>query len=133
VSAFDVVVIGGGSAGCTAAARLAEDPHRRVLLLEAGGPADDFPSTLVPARQPEAFLDERVLPDRFTVPQPACGGRRVFVGTGEVLGGSSGVNGMVWTRCDARDYEGRRLVRRVRRRRGRARAAARRSERRRPR
>jgi len=103
--AFDHVVIGGGSAGCIAAARLAENPACRVLLLEAGPPAEAHPETLSADGYKHAFINDAVIWERFTAPQAHAGQQRIFAGTGTVLGGSGSVNGMVYTRGDARDYD----------------------------
>ncbi len=103
--AFDYVVVGGGSAGCIAAARLAEDPAKRVLLLEAGPPAEDHPETLSADGYKDAFINDEVIWERFTAPQTHAGRQRIFAGTGTVLGGSGSVNGMVYTRGDVRDYD----------------------------
>ncbi|MCB9718494.1 MAG: GMC family oxidoreductase N-terminal domain-containing protein [Myxococcales bacterium] len=102
---YDYVVVGGGSAGCIAAAQLAEDPQVRVLLLEAGPRAEDHPETLSADGYKHAFINDEVIWERFTSPQPHAGGQRIFAGTGTVLGGSGSVNGMVYTRGDARDYD----------------------------
>lgn len=103
--AFDYVVVGGGSAGCIAAARLAEDPEARVLLLEAGPPAEAHPETLSADGYKHAFINDEVIWERFTAPQAHAGRQRIFAGTGTVLGGSGSVNGMVYTRGDVRDYD----------------------------
>jgi choline dehydrogenase-like flavoprotein len=103
--AYDYVVVGGGSAGCIAAARLAEDPARRVLLLEAGPPAEAHPETLSADGYKHAFINDKVIWERFTTPQAHAGDQRIFAGTGTVLGGSGSVNGMVYTRGDTRDYD----------------------------
>jgi choline dehydrogenase len=103
--AYDYVVVGGGSAGCIAAARLAEDPARRVLLLEAGPPAEAHPETLAADGYKHAFINDSVIWERFTAPQAHAGRQRIFAGTGTVLGGSGSVNGMVYTRGDVRDYD----------------------------
>jgi choline dehydrogenase len=103
--AYDHVVVGGGSAGCIAAARLAEDPACRVLVLEAGPPAEEHPETLSADGYKHAFINDAVIWERFTVPQAHAGRQRIFAGTGTVLGGSGSVNGMVYTRGDARDYD----------------------------
>lgn len=103
--AYDHVVVGGGSAGCIAAARLAEDPGTRVLLLEAGPPAEAHPETLSADGYKHAFINDAVIWERFTAPQAHAGQQRIFAGTGTVLGGSGSVNGMVYTRGDVRDYD----------------------------
>ncbi len=102
---YDYVVIGGGSSGCIAAAQLAEDPERRVLLIEAGPAAEDHPETLSADGYKHAFINDRVIWERFTSPQRHAGNQRIFAGTGTVLGGSGSVNGMVYTRGDVRDYD----------------------------
>jgi choline dehydrogenase len=103
---FDYVVIGGGSSGCTAAARLAEEGAGAVLLLEAGAPAEQHPETLSADGFKDAFANDALMVHRMTVPQEACGGRSLFAGTGRGMGGSGSVNGMVYTRGDRRDFAG---------------------------
>ncbi len=100
---FDVVVVGAGSAGCVLAARLSEDPRRRVLLLEAG-PANRHPFIAIPAAFPRLFGSRLDWGDR-TAPQPALGGRRVLFPRGRVVGGSSSINAMMWVRGMAADYD----------------------------
>jgi choline dehydrogenase len=101
---FDYVVLGGGSAGCVAAAELAKDGTRRVLVLEAGPRAEDHPETLSADGYKYAFANDAVMRERFTVPQRHSADVRFFVGTGSVSGGSGSVNGMVYTRGAALDY-----------------------------
>jgi len=105
MSTWDYVVVGGGSAGCVVAARLAEDPAVRVLVLEAGGRAEDNPETLRSDGYKDAFINDRVMGTRHTRPQAGLGGRRVFVGTGTGMGGSGSVNGMVYTRGAREDFD----------------------------
>ncbi|MFN7951439.1 MAG: GMC family oxidoreductase [bacterium] len=104
-AAFDYVVVGGGSAGSMAGAELARDPAVRVLVLEAGDAAERNPETLRADGYQQAFLNERLMWDRFTPPQPGLGGHRVFVGTGRGMGGSGSINAMVYTRGAAHDYD----------------------------
>lgn len=100
---FAYVVVGGGSAGCIAAARLAES-GARVLLLEAGDSAQANPETLSADGFKDAFAKEATLWHRMSRSQDGCGKRRLFAGSGRGLGGSGAVNGMVYTRGDRADY-----------------------------
>ncbi len=102
----DYVVIGGGSAGCIVAARLAEAGAGSVLLLEAGDPATRHPETLSADGFKDAFANDDLMWHRMTDVQPECGRRPLYAGTGRGLGGSGSVNGMVYTRGDRRDFDG---------------------------
>jgi choline dehydrogenase len=102
---YDVIVVGGGSAGCIVAAELAADPSLRVLLLERGEPAEANPEALTASGYKEAFANDRLVLERFTEPQPGCAGRRLFAGTGRGMGGSGSINAAVYTRGAALDYE----------------------------
>jgi len=101
---YDYIVVGGGSAGCIVAAELANDPGNRVLLLESGPTAEEHPETLVAAGYKEAFINDAVMGERFSVPQAHAANHRIFAGTGTVMGGSGSVNGMVYTRGAREDY-----------------------------
>jgi choline dehydrogenase len=103
--AYDYIVVGGGSSGCIVAAELAKKSSKRVLLLEAGPAAEAHPETLAASGYKEAFINDAVMCERFTVPQAASARQRIFAGTGTVLGGSGSVNGMVYTRGAREDYE----------------------------
>lgn len=102
--AYDYVVVGGGSAGCIAAAEIADRGHR-VLLLEHGDRAEDNPETLRADGYKDAFINDRLMWERFTVPQPGLGGRRIYVGSGRGMGGSGSVNAMVYTRGAVEDFD----------------------------
>jgi len=102
---FDYVVVGAGTAGCVLAARLSEDSHRSVCLIEAGG-ADSSPFIGVPGAV-GIVLANKAINWRFqSVPQPSLDGRRIPVPRGRVLGGSFAINGMVYSRGHPSDYDG---------------------------
>ena len=102
---FDYIVIGAGSAGAVLAARLSEDPHVRVLLLEAGGPNA---SVLVRMPAGVGTLIKQKSKHNWgfwSEPEPHMDGRRMWHPRGKGLGGSSAINGMVYVRGHARDYD----------------------------
>src|SRR5436309_2442643 len=100
----DFIVVGAGSAGCAVAARLSEDPGTRVLLLEAGGD-DDNRWIHIPLGFGKTFADPSVNWCYETEPDPGAGDRRVYWPRGKVLGGSSSINGMVYIRGQAEDFD----------------------------
>jgi len=100
---YDYVIVGAGSAGCVLAGRLSEDPEVSVLLLEAG-PPDVNQNIHVPLGYLSLARTE-VDWDYATAPEPGCGGRRVSLPRGKVLGGSSSINAMVYIRGNPRDYD----------------------------
>lgn len=104
IDTFDYIVVGGGSAGCIVASELTKDIHTRVLLLEAGPTAEEHPETLVASGYKQAFINDAVMGERFSVPQKHSAKQRIFAGTGTVMGGSGSVNGMVYTRGSREDY-----------------------------
>ncbi|MGB5694489.1 MAG: GMC family oxidoreductase N-terminal domain-containing protein [Polyangiales bacterium] len=101
---YDYIVVGGGSAGCIVSSELAKDPNKRILLLESGPPAEAHPETLTADGYKDAFINDAVMGERFSVPQEQADKRRIFAGTGTVMGGSGSVNGMVYTRGSREDY-----------------------------
>ena len=101
---FDYVIVGGGSAGCVLAGRLSADPATRVCLIEAG-PDDDHVLCRVP------FATAMFVPGKWrnwafqTVPQAGLDGRRGYQPRGRMLGGSSGINAMIYIRGHPSDYD----------------------------
>jgi choline dehydrogenase-like flavoprotein len=100
----DYVIVGGGSAGCVLAARLSEDPAVQVVLLEAG-PPDGSVLIQCPAGLAVLAKTGQANWGFQTVPQPGLGGRRGYQPRGKVLGGSSSVNAMIYTRGHRADYD----------------------------
>jgi len=103
---YDVVIVGGGSAGCVLANRLSEDRATRVAVLEAGRP--DYLSDVY-IHMPAALsfpIGNRLYDWKYeSEPEPHMHGRRIYHARGKVLGGSSSINGMIFQRGNPMDYE----------------------------
>jgi choline dehydrogenase len=102
---YDVIIVGAGSAGCVLANRLSADRARRVLLIEAG-PRDWNPVFQVPIMAGRLFAGRYCNWSFSTEPEPHLDGRRIPWPRGRVLGGSSAINGMIYTRGNRLDYDG---------------------------
>ncbi len=101
---FDYVVVGAGSAGCVLANRLSEDPSVRVALLEAGG-KDDYIWIHIPVGYLYCMGNPRTDWGFQTEPDEGLNGRALNYPRGRVLGGCSSINGMIYMRGQARDYD----------------------------
>ncbi|ESR24842.1 choline dehydrogenase [Lutibaculum baratangense] len=101
----DFVIVGAGSAGCALAHRLSEDGRHSVLVIEGGG-TDWGPFIHMPAALSYPMNMNRYDWGFRTAPEPHLGGRRLAVPRGKVLGGSSSINGMVYVRGHACDFDG---------------------------
>lgn len=101
---YDYIVVGAGSAGCVLANRLSENPSNRVLLLEAGG-RDLNPWIHIPVGYFKTMHNPAFDWCYLTEPDPGIGGRRLQWPRGKVLGGSSSLNGLLYVRGQAQDYD----------------------------
>ena len=101
---YDYVIVGAGSAGCVLANRLSANPAHRVLLLEAGG-RDWHPFIHMPAGLAKLVNNKRINWDYYTEPEAALAHRRLWWPRGKVLGGSSSINAMCYTRGAPGDYD----------------------------
>jgi choline dehydrogenase len=101
---FDFIIVGAGTAGCLLANRLSADPNVRVLLLEAGG-KDQYIWIHIPVGYLYCYGNPRVDWRFRTVSEPGLNGRSLPYPRGKVLGGCSAINGMIYMRGQARDYD----------------------------
>jgi choline dehydrogenase len=103
-STYDYIICGAGTAGCLLANRLSADPAKRVLLIEAGG-NDDYLWIHIPVGYLYCIGNPRTDWLYFTDEDPGLNGRKLRYPRGRVLGGSSSINGMIYMRGQARDYD----------------------------
>ena len=101
---FDIIIIGAGTAGCVLANRLSEDRSRSILLLEAGG-SDRHPFVRVPAGSGQAIFNPRFNWMYQCEPDESRAGAPEMWPAGKVLGGGSSINGMMFVRGHAYDYD----------------------------
>ncbi|MGH6643268.1 MAG: GMC family oxidoreductase, partial [Bradyrhizobium sp.] len=101
---YDYVIVGAGSAGCVLANRLSENGRHKVLLLEAG-PSDRRFWVQVPIGYGKTFYNPDLNWMYQSEPIPGLNNRTNYVPRGKILGGSSSINAMVYSRGQAGDYE----------------------------
>jgi len=104
MATFDYIIVGAGSAGCVLANRLTESGKHTVLLLEAGGEDRDI-WLHIPLGYGRHFTDPKVNWLYQTEPEPECHGRQIIAPRGKVMGGSSSINGLMYVRGQAEDYD----------------------------
>ena len=101
---FDFVVVGAGSAGCVLASRLTEGGRHTVKLLESG-PRDSYPWIHIPIGYAKTMFNKKYNWCFESESEPELNGRSIYQPRGRVLGGSSSINGLMYIRGQARDYD----------------------------
>jgi choline dehydrogenase len=104
LDAYDYVIVGAGPAGCLLANRLSADPSVSVLLIEAGG-RDNYPWIHIPVGYLYCIGNPRTDWCYNTEADPGLHGRSLKYPRGRVLGGCSSINGMIYMRGQAGDYD----------------------------
>lgn len=103
-AAYDYIVVGAGSAGCVLAARLSEEPGKKVLLLEAG-PTDRSAWIHLPIGYGKTMWSNTYNWRFSTAPEAGLNGRSIYWPRGKTLGGSSAINGLIYIRGQQQDFD----------------------------
>ncbi|KAH6904616.1 aryl-alcohol oxidase [Coprinopsis sp. MPI-PUGE-AT-0042] len=101
---YDFVIVGGGTAGCVLANRLTENPLFNVLVIEAGNTHEDVLDVMVPAFA-QNLIGSQYDWNYTSIPQTGLDGRTLFLPRGQILGGTSAMHFMAYTRGSASDYD----------------------------